>query len=476
MPPVTKKAKTPAADADGRPVVYPTLTAAVCRAADGTAMTADQAKALLGWQEESDQVKFGSDYLLTDETGVKVRCTNNDHNRPFNEMWARALAQDVLNKHFAPNGPNGETVIIGRHGSVLSAQHRLVGLVLAAQLWDADKAKGKWKANWPAEPTIDTFVAYGVDESEETTRTLDNVRPRTLEDVLFLSGLFGKMKGPDRRACAVAASNGVKELWARTGLKDNPYAPARTHSEAMEFVEKHPRFVKCVKHVVEENGGDAKNISRYVRLGNAAALMFLMASSKSDPAKWRKAPTPTEKMLDWSLWDAAEEFFTVLNSDPALAAVRDAVGNLASSDTGEGGTEAEKVATLILGFQLYAAGEKITPKGLALDYLPRDEYDVVRLASHPALGGIDLGRKAKGEDDADGEADVPTPDQIKARAAQVRADRGAAAGGNGKPAKVKAKVLDDQTDDEKAGTLPGDDGDDALDGEDGAADDGELDE
>jgi len=145
--------------------VYPDVEVRVC--VGNEALTCAHAKQLLGWKTETRTVKFHDRYLFKDEENCKVQCSCNRKNRPFDDSWARSIAQDILNKRWKLNL---ETIIIGRDGQVLSGQHRLIGLILACQLW---QKHSYWSKVWNTEPSIETLVAFGADESEEATRTLD---------------------------------------------------------------------------------------------------------------------------------------------------------------------------------------------------------------------------------------------------------------------------------------------------------------
>jgi hypothetical protein len=123
VPETTSTAKPTSAKPKGRkkaaverPVKYPTRTAEVRLVETGNPIDATLAKELLGWEELDDSA---DNYLLTDEDGKKIQCVNNAHNRPFNETWARTLAQDILNGHWRDNG---EAIVIGKSGQVLSAR------------------------------------------------------------------------------------------------------------------------------------------------------------------------------------------------------------------------------------------------------------------------------------------------------------------------------------------------------------------
>ena len=157
----------------GRKVVYPELT--IRPLSGDNRLYAEQAKELLGWTPLGQEEK--GHYTLLDAMGNRVRCVNNDRNRPFDESHARKLAQDILNGHWKLNG---ESIIVGKTGLILSGQHRLAALVYAWQLWGSTAQGNHWSSKWEQEPSIETLLVCGIDESPEVTRTLDNVKPRIL--------------------------------------------------------------------------------------------------------------------------------------------------------------------------------------------------------------------------------------------------------------------------------------------------------
>jgi hypothetical protein len=229
-----------------RPVKYPDRIAEVRLVKNGDPIDAILAKELLGWEELDDSA---DNYLLIDENGKKVQCVNNAHNRPFNETWARTLAQDILNGYWRDNG---EAIVIGRSGQVLSAQHRLVGLVLADQMWRGKNAP-HWKSKCSTPPVIESTLSLGVSEEPATIRTLDNVRPRTLSDVLYTEeNVFGRLSAAARKEAIRNLDYAIRFLWNRTG-QGNPsygsFTSYRTHSESLDFFHRHPHLAQVVEHV-----------------------------------------------------------------------------------------------------------------------------------------------------------------------------------------------------------------------------------
>lgn len=452
------KRKKVISSSDGRPVLYDGVETIV--ASGESAATVELAKDFLGWTVEGPEDKWEGDFLLRSAEG-KVRCLNNVANRPLSMPNVLTLRQTILTKQWELNG---EPLIIGRTGLVLNAQHRLIALVLAEEERLADP---HWKAYWKTPCTIDVVITTGIEETDKVVNTLDTARPRSLTDVLFRSPFFAGMRSSHKKTICRVADYAIRFAWHRTGAGVDAYAPRRTHTESLQFVDKHPRLLEAVRHVYEEDDGN--KIGRYVPAGTAAGLLYLMAASESDPKAYAKKRT--ESGLDFRHWDKACEFFTVLASGDytQLKSVRDAVGGLANEHTGQAGTVAEKLAILMLAWNWMVVNEFKEPpaKALILEYATKD--DVTSLASKPDVAGIDLGdpkaamdaqkdnpsdyspilvksAEAEAEDQAEDEDDdmgfppdededeggdhVPTPEEINERKALVLKERGQVHGGD----------------------------------------------
>jgi hypothetical protein len=393
-----------------RPVKYPTRTAEVRLVETGNAIDATLAKELLGWEELEDSA---DNYLLTDEDGKKIQCVNNAHNRPFNETWARTLAQDILNGHWRDNG---EAIVIGKSGQVLSAQHRLVGLVLADQLWRGKNAP-HWKSKSSTPPVIESTLSLGVSEEPATIRTLDNVRPRTLSDVLYTEeNVFGKLSAANRKEAIRNLDYAIRFLWNRTG-QGNPsygsFTSYRTHSESLDFFHRHPHLAQVVEHITginekpkmkDEDGkvvtGPAPITQVAGSAGVAAGIEYLAGCSASDEdqvAAYHQAEPPAEKrgkkdLLDWSLLEKALAFFEEL---PQMDQVREVMIDLLPAMEGDlKVSQAVKTAVIIKAWNhhckedLAFTAEDITPETVV------DGFGNRILAESPTLGGIDDGDRS----------------------------------------------------------------------------------
>lgn len=416
-----------AGQAKGREVQYPDPKVKLC--IDNKPVTVTLAKKLLGWEEETEKNKFGSDYVreLFKLYPKKVRCNNNVTNRPLYKAILLTLRQEILRRKW---NFNGESVIIGKTGLILNGQHTLIALILAAL--EVAERPDKWAEYWTNEPTLDKLVVFGIDESDNVVNTMDTCKPRTLADVIYRSNYFAGVASKDRRIASKMADFAIRLMWDRTGAKQDAYAPRRTHSESLDFLERHPKLIKCVEHIFEEDGNG--QISQYISSGTAAGLLYLMASAASDPADYQSASNPDESMLDWKLWSKACDFFVLLaGNSPEMLEVNKAQVRAFNADRA---SHTERCALLVKAWLQYLTGKPITAKDLKLEYKKdKDGYD--RLEEFPSVGGIDYGKSPEAEDADEPSPEDPTPEEIESGAKETREKRQAKEQIASKPAKKK---------------------------------------
>lgn len=404
-------------------VLYEKIKVEVC--IGESALTAAKAKKLLGWRESEDKAMFKDKY------GKGVICDNVVHNRFRRMSWIDVLVQEILRKRWRFNFQN---VIIGKYGAVVTGQHRLISLVLAAQQWEIQSED--WKHLWPEAPTIETSIGFGMDEDEETVRTIDTGLPQTLADVFFRSAYFAKLPTAERQKAAQIAEQAVKTLWWRTGVGKGDRARSfdptyRTHAESMDFVARHPRLIDAVKHIHSEAAGKEAKIGSFIRSGWASALLYMMGCSNSDPAEYRKADMPNEKMLDWGLWDKAEEFFVLLNQPTvAFKPLTEARGRMLEEGKD---SNYDRAALLCKAWLQFASGGAITHQTLKIDYTKTEDGGYT-LAENAVVGGIDLGDPTTSDEGEPDENEIKKG--VEARKAIVDKEKHAAAV-NGKPKPAK---------------------------------------
>lgn len=401
-----------------REILYPKIRTQVKE------IDAEYAKKLLGWEEETDVVKFGQDYLLVDRNGVKVRCHNNSKNRPYVATLAKAWTSEILRGNWQLNG---ETVIIGETGRTHSGQHRLTGVILADQEWRANPEE--WP-NWTTPPTLTTVIVFGIKEDDKVVNTIDTGKPRSLADVIYRSAHFGSMPAKDRRNVARMAEYALRLLGERTGAWRDAYCPSKiTHADYLELLGNHPRLVQAVKHIYDENGSD-NAVGKFFPLGSAAGLLYLMGCSGSDTDKYKE--TPTESSLTWQHWSKACDFWVTISNSDSIKIVRHTIAEMV-----EAGTDSPRarIGVIVKAWNQFLAGNPITPRSLVLNYVT--EGEIKTLADFPTVGGIDLGVSV--EEDPDDESGI-VEEQIEQEKAKLRAEKAAKVEPKPEPAKPAPTV------------------------------------
>ena len=475
-------APAPAANgAPGLPVLYDRLdikeySTAVPRGPLGV----DDIVTTLGWETEKEyqarkvrenpgtkpeHYLFGDTYHCLDVSGQKVRCNHNAHNRPFDVDWCKALMHTVLSGQWA--GPytvpgetvNGETVRISRYGRVLSGQHSMTACKLADEwLQKARKDLGLDAANekyptWAGKDHcfLETIVITGMSEDPRVLMTVDYVKPRTAADVFYTSEVFKSSTPNERKELCRMLASAVDLLWTRTDARGY-----KTHPEIVGFLERHKRLMKCVEHLFKENSEATGRKIAKLRLvaGQCAALCYLMGCSATTDERsdeYRNESPPTEKGLDWTLWDHAHDFWSCLANSPDFLPVRKALGLLLNSDPtsddnlGMGGHVAEKFAILAKAWEVYkdhptTAGspfsdDDLVPDGcLTLNYVDVDDRGNklpdgrIKLVDVADFYGVDCPDTATPKAARSGPPQPPPPtrEEIEKATADAHARRAAA--------------------------------------------------
>lgn len=358
-------------------------------------LTTTEAKKLLGWQEQGANEDFGNDYDLLDLHKKKIRLNNNRTNRPFDKSNARTWQSEILKGNWKLNG---ETLIIGKEGTCLDCQHRLVALVLANQEWS--ERSEDWD-HWGEEPTISCIIVFGISESDDVVNTINTGKPRSFSDVVFRSQYFSDYKVSDRKKVSKILEWAVKFVANRSGAFVDAYSTKQTHSELIQFVDRHPTLLECAKFIFEENGDSESRIKKIISLGSAAGLLYLQASSKSEPNKWKESSS--EDSLDMELLSKASDFWNQLaEQQKPFANLRKVLGGIID-DTGA--SNPERTTLCIKAWNLYVQDKPMTSAKLALKY-NEDEEGIKTLAELPVVGGIDFGTP---EDSVD----MPSEDELK---------------------------------------------------------------
>lgn len=346
---------------------------------NGELLSAEMAKQLLGWEEPEDGEKFNN-YLFKDRYGKTIRCFNVKLQRQFFPAHCKALMSDILRGYWEYNF---ETIIIGKTGIVLDGKHRLIALIWAHQEWEQDSDKYDV-------PLISTFIGFGAAETKRLVNTIGTGKPRKLADSLFASGVFNEGMSPVKtRKLTKILDFSVRQLWFRTGAREDAYSTNVSHSDALDFIERHPNLLVCVKTIYEEDEGGLKRISRLLSTGAATGLLYLMSVSSTNSDDYHAVDFPEESNLDFKNQELAEEFWLKLaRSDKSM---RPLIRAIASAEQAGRTIQAERVGLIIKAWNKFKVGRPITSSSLSLK-TRHDKFGTLRIIEDPTVGGVDLGR------------------------------------------------------------------------------------
>lgn len=391
---ISQERKSPS----GREIVYPQVKVTLRSGANP--MTQSDAKKILGWTE------VDKDVLFTDLNGKRIACSNNVGNRPFSRANADTVQQQVLRQRWKLNG---ETMIIGESGLCLSVQHRLIGLILACQEWSL--RPDKWPL-WTTEPTMDCILVFGISEDDATVNTLDTGKTRSLADVIYRSEYFKGMPSKDRKTVARMCDYAVRLLWHRTGAVD-AFAPRRTHAESLDFINRHPKILECVKHIFEENGEgeDGNKIGKWLSPGYASAMLYLMGCCKSDDKAYYTSANRSESLLTWE-FDKAADFWSLLaGNSKECSAIQVAIKKFLQDGAG---SMDERLAVICKAWHSKLKHGMVRLNDLSLNYSTFE--DKKTLTECPTVGGIDKADPGETDSDEDiDDADIKERQELERR-------------------------------------------------------------
>lgn len=407
-------------------------------------ITVEKAKELLGWEKVPQN---GIPEIET-KTGERVVLKNNIRNRPIRWSHVEELAQEILNGEWRYNGAG---ISIGKTGLVMSAQHRLLGLIFAEWERNLGPNAERWQEIHAEPLSIDTVITYGLEEDDHTFSTLNREMSASFADTLFRGDWFpqktpsgAKITSGMRKLLARLTDHAVKFLWLRTGAKHDPFAPRRTPTEALRFLPNHRKLMECVYHValldnpVKKEGEKREHpIGDYIPAGFMAALMYLMATSESDGAAYRDVGSVSErseKKLKFTRMDKAKEFVSEFATGN-LETVRRTIISLADKVDSKTLPPPIVASVLVKAWKMFVEGKN--PTAGKLD--PFVDTDKGPKAVDENIGGIDTAGMKKSEILGKEEVvttDVLTPEQKEKEETQADKHR------KRKEARAKAKVAE----------------------------------
>jgi hypothetical protein len=371
-----------------RDVIHPEVSVELYSHSAGNPITLETAMELIGWKMAPDD---NPDWFIKDTMGNKIVLENNATNRPFRMGLAKRYANEMLRGKWKLNG---ETIIFDRLGLCQSGQHRLVALILAEEQRKAEPEVWKKYHRGPIE--IEGIVVCGISEDSDTIDTLDIGQKRSLGDVIARHEFFGDQEVPKKTRDKMAniLANGLRLVWLRAGGKKVSDAPHFPHSEAMDFLDDHPEIVNTLLYIWQMEGGQGQGglrISKYVTLGYATGLMYLMGTSATDSEELSSKGVGA---LNFELMEKAKLFWAAFASGAGLAAdnpilvLREQLLNISQSTSF---ARDEVTGMIIKAFNLWVDNKPAIAKNILMKKVRGDDGKE-RLAEDPRLGGLDIYR------------------------------------------------------------------------------------
>jgi hypothetical protein len=285
---------------------------------------------------------------------------------------------------------------------------------------------------------MESVIAFGISERASVVDTINTGEPRTLADVIFRNDeYFNDLSKGERAKIAKVAEHAIRLLGHRTAAFKDAFSPNQTHPELIEFLHRHARLLKCVRHIYDSEIKESHSISSIVPLSTAAALMYLQGCSGGDCKRYLDNVTPNEGMLDWSLYKTAEDFWALIgDSNGRVFAIKEAI-SVAAQNT-DSVSRAERIGFVIKAWQFYSAlpDQVMGPEHLALEYREESTTDthgntvITRsLAEHPKCCAIDfVSPKDAVEDEPEAEPEEAADDETAAAVKPAKGKKTAATG------------------------------------------------
>lgn len=225
----------------------------------------------------SDSYIKTNSVIITPETATKFLEGFNNENRPLSKSLAGTYANEFLRGKWTETG---EPLIYGVDSEggehLISGQHRLVGLCMAQEMYDADKKY--WKN---AVLELKTQLTTGV--PMENADDVDKGKSRSHTDVLYRSPVVDSMIPDDwnnnqarrTRWCKCLAT-AARLVWQREGGKTVSSAQKFVHSEMLDFIsQRHPELHRFVTMVMKADDNDGGNKGLKVSLAYLAGFSYL---------------------------------------------------------------------------------------------------------------------------------------------------------------------------------------------------------
>ena len=332
-------------------------------------------------KNEDSSIKTVS-VIITPETAPEFIGEYNDENRPLTKSLCKLYANEFLRGEWHETGENIIYGVIdtpnGEIEKLISGQHRLFGLILAQEMYDADPSY--WK---DAVLELRTEITTGV--NMDSADHVDKGKTRSHTDVLYRSPVVDAII-PDewnesqakRKKWCNTLSTAARLVWQREGGKAVSSAEKFVHSEMLNFIgpDRHPELHRYVTMVLDADRDDEGNKGLKASLAYLAGFSYLACLD----ADGKICEDATEKVEDLLNTVAIGTGYEKGSAGHAL------VGYWNSLEPGSKDRDLDVSGPLVKCFNALLADEKgLTARKLKLTKREREDYRICP----PLLAGWD---------------------------------------------------------------------------------------
>lgn len=143
----------------------------------------------------------------------------------------------------------------------------------------------------------------------------------------------------------------------------------------------------------ETNDGGKNLIKRYLSVGYASAMLYLMGCSTTESDRGENSGyiyNSCEAEVEWDRWDKAQTFWTLLaDSHQKVQAVLPAMAALV--DVGKANDPFCLTTVIVKAWNLWINDKKIEQEDIECEIV-EDDDGVYQLSELPNVGGIDIGK------------------------------------------------------------------------------------
>lgn len=311
---------------------------------------------------------------LTSVQAQEILAEHNNRNRPMRPGLARQWRDEILRGKWMENG---DPIVFDADGELVEGQHRLQGLVLAAQQFELNPTYYKTNFDVKTVPVLNNVVIVrGIDPA--SADTLGIGQKRTNADIVYRKHMFENVddiKDAVVKRWSRNLATAARLVWLRSGGAMFEEIKRCPPTELLDFIENHPQLKDWTRFVDDTEAGSEKYVTTYIAQAPMIALLYL--TSNKEGATEANHSLAENFLLDFVASGGEDHFGNSLGKKHPISVVKHQFAKMASNK--EKRDRDYDFNLLVNAMLAYEAGEEVTLTKLK----PKANQPV------PRLGGMD---------------------------------------------------------------------------------------